>query len=110
MSCCVTITELTTACAWIAGLAVVALIASGWRKPARATPAFTRARRFPRRGAAVAVLDGAAPIHAGTPWWRRILAVFGSGVIAVVMGAVLATVTAVGVAAAVIRLTTLLRR
>jgi hypothetical protein len=94
----------------MAGLAIVALIAAGWRKPARATPAFGRARRVPRRAPGVVVLEGAAPIHRGTPWWRRVIAVFGSGIIAVVIGAVIATVTAAGVAFAVVTLTTMLRR
>jgi hypothetical protein len=111
MSCCVSITELTTASAWIAGLAIVALVASGWRKPARATPAFARARRSSRRPTSgVELLEDAVPIHRGTPWWRRTVAVFGSSVIAVVMGAVLATIVAVGIAYSVITLTTMLRK
>ena len=103
-------TELTTASAWIAGLAIVALIAAGWRKPARATPAFARVRRGPRRPTSVALLEDAAPLHRGTPWWRRLIAVLGSSVIGVVMGAVIATVAAFGVAWSVITLTTMLRQ
>ena len=111
MSCCVSITELTTASAWIAGLAIVALIATGWRKPARATPALpARDARHVASPGVDDLLEDAAPIHRGTPWWRRIVAVFGSSVIAVVIGAVLATVVAVGVAWTVITLTTMLRQ
>jgi len=111
MSCCVSITELTTASAWIAGLAIVALVATGWRKPARAIPAFSRARRSSRRTVGgVALLEDEAPLHHGTRWWRRVIALFGSSVIGAVMGAVLATVAAAGVAWTVITLTTMLRR
>ena len=46
----------------------------------------------------------------GTPWWRRLIAVIGSSVIGVVIGAALATVIAFGVAWSVIRLTTMLRQ
>lgn len=48
-------------------------------------------------------------LHHGTAWWRRIWAVAASSLIGVVMGAVLATMIAGGVAWTVITLTRLLR-
>lgn len=109
MSGCVSITELTTASAWIAGLAIVALIAAGWRKPARATAASARgSRRSPRPP--IEVVEVATEAHRRTPVWRKVWAVFASSVIAVVTGAVLATFIAAGIAYSVVTLTDMLRR
>ena len=51
------LSELTTASAWIAGLAIVALIAAGWRKPARATVDPTREGRRSRAARERAALE-----------------------------------------------------
>ena len=111
MSNCVSITELTTASAWIAGLAIVALIAAGWRKPARATAASARAepsvtrtspdrgRRDRHRGA----LPHARVAHACGPSSP-------AARIAVVTGAVLATFISAAIAYSVVTLTDMLRR
>ena len=57
----------------------------------------------------VAVAEDATPLHRGTPWWRRVIAVLGSSVIGVVIGAALATVISFGIAWSVITLTSMLR-
>lgn len=102
--------ELTTASAWIAGLAIVALIAAGWRKPARATAAFVRAGRRSRNRAPVYVAEQPVPLHE-RPWlWRRVWAVVASGGLALVTGAVIATVVSAGIAYTVITLTDMLRK
>ncbi len=100
--------ELTTASAWIAGLAIVALIAAGWRKPARASAATAREGR--RSRPAVELSETEAELHRRSGLWRRLWAVAASGGLAVVIGAVLATLVSFGVAYTVIRLTDMLRR
>jgi hypothetical protein len=104
---------LTAQAAWIAGLAVVALVLTGWRKPARARP------RSPRGGPAGVWRSDRAGVeveHLPTPTYRRpgpirrlLAAIAGAG-LTVVSGAILATVVAFTVAFAVITLTDLLRR
>lgn len=104
------VTELTTAAGWIAGLAIVALIASGWRKPARAEahPARARMQRgMPDRAHVVAE---SVPLAERTPLWRRVWAVVASGGLAVWVAAVIATVIAFGGAWIVITLTDLLKQ
>jgi hypothetical protein len=106
----VSLSELTTASAWIAGLAIVALIAAGWRKPARATAASTRERRRSRDRPPVELDAIDADLHRRLPIWRKIWAVFASGTLAIITGAVIATFVSFGVAFTVIRLTDMLKR
>jgi len=110
MSDCVNVTEVTTAAGWIAGLAIVALIATGWRKPARATANPARARR-PRRanpGVEVAAVD--TPIGVSTPWYRRLWALVAGSALALWVGAATATIIGFGGAYLVITLTRMLKR
>lgn len=110
MSGCVSITELTTDSAWIAGLAIVALIAAGWRKPARATATSRRAGRRSRELAPIVVVEAPTEIHRRTPVWRKVWAVFASSGIALITGAVVATFVAAGIGYSVVTLTDMLRR
>ena len=83
--------------AWIAGLAIVALVLAGWRKTARAQPKRHAARRDPAPGA----VRGRRPSPPAVPRRRPAAAGVGlvaSGGLAVVIGAVIATVTAFGLA------------
>ena len=75
---CVSITEVTIRMAWIAGLAVAALVLAGWRKPARAQPK----SHAPLRHAAPGALPGADGPGAALPpagLMRRVWAVIASG-------------------------------
>lgn len=110
ISSCVSITEVTTAAGWIAGLAIVALIAAGWRKPARATadPAWRPAALAAPTGLEVAVLR--APMARRSPWWRRLWSVVAGSASALWVGAVVATVLGFGIAWLVITLTDLLKQ
>lgn len=110
ISCCVSLEELTTASAWIAGLAIVALIAAGWRKPARASAPTAREGRRSRQQIPVELAEGEAYLHDRTSLARKIWAIAASSTLAVVIGAVIATVVAFGIAFTVIRLTDMLRR
>jgi hypothetical protein len=101
--------ELTTASAWIAGLAIVALIAAGWRKPARATAAFVRAGRRSRDREPIHVAESPVPLQPRPTLWRKIWALSASGGLAVVTGAVIATAVAAAIAFTVITLTDMLR-
>jgi hypothetical protein len=100
---------LTIRAAFIAGLAIAALLLTGWRKPARAE---ARSPRGPlQRGTAGIVVD-----HLDTPRYRRpgpirrILALAASGGIGVLTGVLTAIIVAFAVAISVIWLTNLLQR
>ena len=96
--------------AWLAGLAVVALVLAGWRKTARAQPKGPRSPvASPRRVPVELTHSVARPYHAAGPL-RRVWAVVASGGLAVVIGAVLATVTGFGLAWMVVTLTDLLKK
>jgi hypothetical protein len=100
---------LTAQAAWIAGLAVGALVLAGWRKPARARGRQPRAR-WVRERQPIPVDHDPAPLYRRPGPIRRILAALASGGLAIVTGAVAATVVAFGVAWTVVRLTSLLKR
>lgn len=110
MSDCVSITEVTTAAGWITGLAIVALIATGWRKPARATADPARARRPMRAPTGLEVDEVKAPWAHRARWWRRLWSVVAGSVLAVWIGAVVATIIGFGTAYLVITLTNMLKR
>jgi len=101
---CVSLTELTTAAAWILGLSIAALIAAGWRKPARATVPVARGRRSARPRAGVPVVDTSAAAPASTSPWRRIWAVVAGSTLALVTGAIVAITVALSLGYIVITL------
>jgi hypothetical protein len=100
---------LTAQAAWIAGLAVVALVLAGWRKPARAKSRQPRGRWL-RERRPIAVEHEPAPLYRRPGPIRRVGAAIASGGLAVVTGAIAATVVSCGVAWPVVRLTSLLKR
>ncbi|MEI8240583.1 MAG: hypothetical protein WCI22_14305 [Actinomycetota bacterium] len=104
------VTEVTTAAGWIAGLAIVALIATGWRKPARATADPARARRPQLANPGVEVDELATPIGAPTHWYRRLWALVASTALMFWVAVALATVIGFGGAWLVITLTRMLKR
>jgi len=110
LSDCVSITEVTTTAGWVAGLAIVALIATGWRKPARATADLARARRPLRAPGVLEVIDRQGQPYRAPRWYRRVWAAVASSVLAVWIGAVVATLVGFGLAFAVIELSEMLRR
>lgn len=98
---------LTIRAAFIAGLAIVALLFTGWRQPARAE---SRSPRGPlRREAPVVPVE-----HFDTPTYkrsgivRRLLALAASGGIAILTGVLIAIITSFVIALAVIWMTNLL--
>jgi hypothetical protein len=103
----ISVDGLTIRAAFIAGLAMVALLLTGWRKPARAEPRSPRGplRRDPTR------LSGRAPRRSALPRpgiVRRVLAALASAGIGVLTGVLAAIVTAFAIAVAVIWMTNLL--
>ncbi len=102
--------ELTTASAWIAGLAIVALIAAGWRKPARATAAFARAGRRTRDRPPIHVDEAPVPLQPSPSLWRKLWAAAAGGGLALVTGAVIAIAVSAAIAYTVITLTDMLRQ
>jgi hypothetical protein len=100
----------------IAGLAIVALLLTGWRKPARAEPRSPRGvverglvyKTGPAPGVVVDHLD--TPEYRRPGVVRRMLAALASGGIAILFGVVTAIVVSFGIAMAVIWLTDLLEQ
>lgn len=88
----------------------MALIATGWRKTARATADPARARRPHRAPTGVELTTTNAPLAKRTRWYRRLWAVMAGSVLAVWTGAILATAIGFGVAWVVITLTGMLKR
>lgn len=111
MSCVVSVTDLTTQAGWMVGLAIVALLAVGWRKTARATARTPRREPVIRRKwVPIGVAETTVPLYRRPNVIRRVWAVIASSGIAIVMGAVLAIVTAFALSFAVITLTDLLKQ
>jgi hypothetical protein len=110
MSDCVGITEVTVAAGWIAGLAILALIATGWRKTARAASDPARGADLSGDPAGVDVVEVEAPIERPVPVLRRVGAAAMGGALAVWIGAVVATLFGFGVAYGVITLSHMLKR
>jgi ABC-type nitrate/sulfonate/bicarbonate transport system permease component len=111
MSDVVSVTELTTQAAWMVGLAIVALVFAGWRKPAR--PTASTPRRDPAIGRTwepIAVAETTTPLYRRPGIVRRVWAAVASSALAVVIGATLAIVIAFGTAMLVITLTDMLKR
>ncbi len=95
----------------MAGFAIVALVLVGWRKNARATPRVPRRAPIIRRPwVPIGIAETTVPLYKRPGPLRRIWALVASSGIAVVMGAVLATITAFGLAYIVITLTDLLKQ
>lgn len=100
---------LTIRAAFIAGLAIVALLLSGWRKPARAES------RSPR-GALRRTTSGVVVEHHDAPQYRRpgvvrrLLALGASGGIGILTGVLSAIIVSFAVAIAVIWMTNLLQK
>jgi hypothetical protein len=106
----VSINDLTVRMAWIAGLAVAALLFAGWRKTARAQPKRPRSPlETPRRVPYELAEAVAPPYHPAGPL-RRVWSIVASLGLALVIGAVIATVAAFGLAYAVTTLTDLLKQ
>lgn len=108
------VTGLTIRAGIVAGLAIVALLLTGWRKPARAEPRSPRGDSTSggRSTSARAVI----PVdHYDTPEYRRpgpvrrLLALAASSALAVLIGVITAIVVAFGIALAIVRLTNLLQ-
>jgi hypothetical protein len=88
---CVSVNDLTIRAAIIAGLAILALVLTGWRKTARATPKTSRGTATTPRQVPIQVVREATPAyHAPNPM-QRLFSLLASGGLALVVGAVIAT-------------------
>jgi hypothetical protein len=106
----VSVNDLTIRAAIIAGLAIVALVLTGWRKTARATPKTSRATASSPRQAAVPVIREPTPAYHPPNPVQRLLSLVTSGGLALLVGAVIATVTAFAIAVIVTTMTNLLKQ
>lgn len=106
----VSVNDLTIRAAIIAGLAIVALMLTGWRKTARATPKTSRGTATrPRRVAVPVIREPTAAYHPPNPV-QRLASLFAGGGLALLVGAVIATVTAFAIAVIVTTMTNLLKK
>jgi ABC-type nitrate/sulfonate/bicarbonate transport system permease component len=95
----------------MAGLAILALVLAGWRKHARATVRPPRGEpMLRRRWEAIDVAETTTTLYKRPGLLRRVWAAVASAGIAVVIGAVLAIVTAFATGYLVITLTDLLKQ
>ena len=111
MSGVVSVTDITAQAGRMVALAMVALVLAGWRKNARAvarTPRRTPIIR--RRWVPVGIAETTVPLNKRAGPVRRIWAIVASSGIAIVIGALLATVLAFGLAYIVVTLTGLLKQ
>ncbi len=94
----------------MAALAIVALVLAGWRKNARAIPRTPRREpKLRRPRVPIGVAEATVPLYKRPNILRRVWAAVASGGLAVVIGAVAATIIAFGTAYLVITLTDLLQ-
>ena len=111
MSVVVSVTDLTTQAAWMAGLAILALVLAGWRKNARATARTPRGEPFlRRRWEPIPIAETTTSLYKRPGPLRRVWAAAASSALAVIIGAVLAIVIAFGTGWLVITLTDLLKQ
>lgn len=118
ISCCVSLNDVTVRAAFILGLAILALIASGWRKTARAQTKLGRApqsaatglRHEPPRRLPIPVTEKPGTAYHAPGPLKRLWAVVASSGLTIVIGAVLATLIAFSLALVVTVLTDLLKQ
>jgi ABC-type nitrate/sulfonate/bicarbonate transport system permease component len=111
MSFVVSVTDLTTSAAWMAGLAMLALVFAGWRKNARATPRTPRGEPVSRqRWDPIPIAEATTSLYKRPSLPRRLGAALAGSAIAIVIGAVAAVVIAFGTGLLVITLTDLLKK
>jgi hypothetical protein len=79
----------------VAGASVLLLVAIDHRKPARRRAVSPRGGPIPRRAPVVQMVEQ-RPMrrYRGPRWWQRLAAVVGAGALGVVIGAVVAVLTA----------------
>ena len=82
----VSVTDLTTQAAWMAGLAIVVLLLAGWRKNARAAAQIPRSEPTRRKWVPIGVAETTAPLYKRPSIFRRIWAIVASSGLAIVIG------------------------
>jgi len=106
----VSVTDLTTAAGWMAGLAILALVLAGWRKTARAVPRTPRAEPKVRRPRVpIGIAEATVPLYKPPNPIQRVWAAIASAGLGVIIGIVSAIVVAFGTAFVVVTLTDLLK-
>ena len=104
------VTDLTTAAGWMAGLAIAALVFAGWRKTARAVPRTPRAEpKLQRPRVPIGIAEATVPLYKPPNPIRRLVSGVASAGLGVVIGVVSAIVIAFGTAYVVVTLTDLLK-
>ena len=103
------VNDLTIRAALVVGLALFALLLTGWRKTARATPKTSRGESGPRQ-VPFSVARESTPAYTPPNPLKRLWSLLASGGLAVVVGAVIATSLAFAVSLVVIRMTDLLKQ
>ena len=106
----VSVTDITTAAGWMAGLPILSLVFAGWRNNVRAIPRTPRTQPKHRRPRVpIGIAEATVPLYKAPNPIRRIWAAVASTGLAAVIGVVSAVLIAFGVSFAVITLTDLLK-
>ena len=106
---CVSVNDLTIRAAVIAGLAILALVLTGWRKTASATPKTSRGTATTPRQVPIQVDRQPTPAYHSPNPVQRLVSLLTSGGLALLVGAVIATVSAFAIAVIVTTMTNLLK-
>ncbi len=88
----------------------MALVAAGWRKPARATANPARALRPRRARVGLPVVEAEVSLHRRTEWWRKVWALGAGTTMAVLTGMIAATLIGFGASWLVITLSHMLKK
>lgn len=104
------VNDLTIRAAIIAGLAIIALVLTGWRKTARATPKTSRGTATAPRQVPIQVVRQPTPAYHPPNAAQRMISLITSGGVALLVAAVIATVSAFAIAVIVTTMTNLLKQ
>ena len=106
----VSISQVTTYAGWIVGLAIAALVATGWRRTVHASADMERTRGQQAVQEAIQLSEEQAPLDAPVPWLKKLWSAVAGFGLAVWVGAAAATVIAFGTAYLVVTLTNMLKK
>ncbi|MDO8389088.1 MAG: hypothetical protein Q7V57_01255 [Actinomycetota bacterium] len=104
------ITQVTTYAGWLAGLAIAALVATGWRRSVHASAELERSRGQQAVHEAIELSEEHAPLDAPVPLLQKVWSAVAGFGLAVWVGAATATVIAFGMAYLVVTLTNMLKK
>lgn len=104
------VNDLTIRAAIITGLALIALVLTGWRKTARAIPKTSRETETTPRRMAIPVVREPTPAYRPPNPAQRLVALLSTGGLTLLLGAIIAIISAFAIAVVVTTMTDLLKQ